>query len=76
MYTLYYMPACPYCQKVLAFAQENDIELTLKDIHEGDHQADLVARGGKKTVPYLVDDTTGQEMYESMDIINYLKSQM
>jgi glutaredoxin 3 len=76
MYTLYYMPACPYCQKVLSFAQENNIELTLKDIHEGENESELVARGGKKTVPYLVDDASGQEMYESMDIIQYLKTKI
>ncbi len=29
-------------------------------------------RGGKAQFPYLVDPNTGVEMYESLDIIDYL----
>ncbi len=32
----------------------------------------LEARGGKAQFPYLVDPNTGAEMYESLDIIDYL----
>lgn len=32
----------------------------------------LAARGGRVQLPYLVDPNTGQEMYESREIIAYL----
>ena len=32
----------------------------------------MVERGGKAQFPYLVDPNTGVEMYESLDIIDYL----
>ncbi len=37
-------------------------------------RAELVARGGKMMVPYLIDPNTGTEMYESDDIVAYLES--
>jgi len=76
MYILYNTPFCPYCQKVVSFSEEKGIELTLRNINEGDHRADLIERGGKATVPYLVDDSNGTEMYESDDIITYLGSRI
>lgn len=76
MYTLYYKPTCPYCVKVLDFAKENNIEFELKDINESGVGEELVARGGKRMVPYLIDEEAGKEMYESMDIIEYLRSKI
>ncbi len=72
MYTLYYKPTCPYCIMVLEFAKEQGIELSLKDINDDTIAAELVERGGKRQVPYLVDEEDAKEMYESSDIIGYL----
>lgn len=76
MLTLYFRPTCPYCQKVRDAAAEMGIEFDLKDISADDTSADeLIEKGGKRQVPYLVDTDRGVEMYESGDILMYLKEQ-
>lgn len=69
--TLYYKKSCPYCQKVLRFMNENHITLDMRDTLQPGIQNDLVKIGGKKQVPCLVID--GKALYESDDIIAYLK---
>ena len=70
---LYYYPTCPYCQKVLRYMDKAGIEgITLKNIHaDAEADATLVRVGGKHQVPCLFID--GSPMYESDDIIAYLK---
>ncbi len=72
MYTLYYKPTCPFCIKVLDFAKEHGVQFALKDINDPEIAQELVERGGKRMVPYLVDEEAGKEMYESSDIIAYI----
>lgn len=72
MYILYYTPTCPFCIRVLDFAKEAEITLTLKNINEEQYAQELMERGGKTQVPYFVDEEEGREMYESSDIIGYL----
>ncbi len=68
---LYYKPTCPFCVKVLNYAEANNITFDLRNIEEDDAiAAELVERGGKRQVPYLVDGET--EMYESDAIIEHL----
>ncbi len=75
MPTLYYKPTCPYCQDVLGEAEKIGLELKLLNINSDPAIAEeLVARGGKRQVPYLVDENNGTEMYESEDIIAYLQN--
>ena len=72
---LYYKPTCPYCVKVLDFANEHGISFELRDIVADDAHAEaLIARGGKRQVPYLIDEANGVEMYESNDIIEHLRA--
>ena len=74
MLTLFYKPTCPFCQRVLGEAEEMGLKLNLKDITSDQTIVDeLVEKGGKSQVPYLVDDERGESMYESGDIIDYLK---
>lgn len=71
--TLYIMNTCPFCRKVLNFIEENKIEgIEVKDIIGNEqNQKELVEIGGKDQVPMLV---IGEKpMYESSDIIDYLK---
>ena len=69
---LYKFDACPYCQMVMAFAQSAGIELIYKDTREDPGaEEELVRIGGKSQVPCLLID--GEPMYESRDIINYLR---
>jgi len=72
MLTLYVRTGCPYCGKVLREAEEMGVTFILKNISEPEIAAELVARGGKQQVPYLVDEANDKEMYESEDIIAYL----
>lgn len=74
MLILYYRPTCPYCQKVLREAQRlGTVTFELRDIAQSGHAAALRERGGKQQVPYLVDEERCVEMYESDDIVEYLR---
>lgn len=73
MLTVYVKTGCPFCRKVLESAAELGISLEEKNISDDAVAAELVARGGKRQVPYLVDSDRGVEMYESGDIVTYLR---
>lgn len=74
MLTLYYKPTCPYCQKVLATIESLSIPVTLKDVAADEVLLEeLIAHGGMKQVPYLVDENRDTALYESDDIIAYLE---
>jgi glutathione S-transferase len=72
MLTLYTKTGCPYCAMVLHELAELELPFEEKNIADATVQEELIARGGKQQVPYLVDDNTGTEMYESRDIVEYL----
>jgi glutaredoxin len=74
MLILYIKTGCPFCHKVLDMGRELGIQFDEKNIADDAVAAELVARGGKRQVPYLVDQERGVEMYESDDIIAYLRS--
>lgn len=68
---LYYTDSCPYCQKVLAFMDTNDMVIPMRDVGKNrDFKDDLRKIGGKTQVPCLIID--GQAMYESDVIIEWL----
>ena len=75
MYILYYRPFCPFCQIVLDFAKNNDIEFELRDIAQEDNLESLLQIGGQQLVPFLIDEENDQTIYESDDIIEYLANQ-
>lgn len=71
---LYYKPTCFYCQSVIKTATKLGIPLELKNVKSDAAAAsELMERGGKRQVPFLVDEDRGVSMYESNDIINYLE---
>lgn len=74
MLTLYVQTGCPYCAMVLHKLDELDVAFEEKNIAEQEVADELIERGGKRQVPYLVDDARGVEMYESADIVEYLES--
>jgi glutaredoxin 3 len=75
MLYLYYKPSCPYCQRVLEANEQIGATLNLLDVASSEElREDLVRKGGKKQVPFLVDEDKGVMMYESGDIIDYLVS--
>lgn len=69
---LYVRNGCPYCMKVHLAAIELDITFKERNVADEGVWDELVARGGKRQVPYLVDEEKGVEMYEADDIIAYL----
>ncbi|MBU6323389.1 MAG: glutathione S-transferase N-terminal domain-containing protein [Patescibacteria group bacterium] len=73
MLTLYVKDGCPFCAKVLAVGRELGIAFDERNIADPSVAAELVARGGKRQVPYLVDAARDTEMYESDDIARYLR---
>lgn len=69
---LYYFESCPYCKRVLNYLEGKDIKIELKNIHQDQEAAsELVEIGGRDQVPCLFID--GEPLYESRDIINWLK---
>ncbi len=72
MINLYYLSTCPYCKKVIDFLDSNNIEYKLLDINEHENFNKLLKIGKKRQVPFIVDTNTGNVMYESADIIEYL----
>jgi len=74
MLDLYVSPYCPYCKKVITFLQDNDIEYSEKDVSNSENFDKLVSLGGKDQVPFLNDTDNDVLMYESDDIIAYIKS--
>ena len=70
--TLYYMPTCAFCQKVLSYMKKHDIEIPLKDtMSNRSYLQELLKIGGKTQVPCLTID--GKPLYESDDIIVWFK---
>ena len=74
MFDLYILEGCPYCKKVLAFMDENGIECNKIDISDKKNEDTLIVLGGKRQVPFLYDTARNIQMYESSDIIEYLKT--
>lgn len=69
---LYVIPGCPYCKKVLDYMQEHELDMPIHDIYADEAAKErLVTVGGKVQCPCLF--VNGKPMYESDDIIDYLK---
>ncbi len=73
MLILYIKTGCPFCHKVLDAGRELGISFEEKNIADDAVATELVARGGKRQTPYLVDNERGVEMYESDAIVAYLQ---
>ena len=71
---LYKYDTCPYCVMVMRTIEELGIDVEMHDIRKNaDDLERLVRVGGKRQVPCLFVD--GVPMYESMDIIIWLRQQ-
>ena len=71
---LYMFDTCPFCRRVLNYLDESgrtDVELHNIHKNEADRQR-LIDVGGVEQVPCLFID--GVPMYESLDIIDWLKA--
>ncbi len=71
--TLYMRKSCPCCQKVLTYLEQAGKTLPLADADQNVEVVQTVIEiGGKRQFPCLVID--GEPLYESQDIINWLKN--
>lgn len=74
MLQLFYKPTCPFCHDVFTVSDELGVEFDLRDISEYPEFVDeLIEKGGKQQVPFLIDTDRGEQMYESDAIIAYIK---
>lgn len=70
---LYEFEACPFCRRVRETLSMLDLDCEIRPCpKDGRFRKEVLERGGKETFPYFVDETSGKEMYESADIVNYL----
>ena len=71
MLDLFILETCPFCRKVMDFAEQNNINFNKHDVSNAENLKELIRLGGKEQVPFLSDGSI--TMYESDDIIEYLK---
>lgn len=74
MLELFVLETCPYCQKVMKFLDEEHMKYRKIDISNKESEESLIQIGGKRQVPFLVDTDRNIQMYESADIVEYLKT--
>ena len=74
MLNLYIKTGCGYCGRVLEANKTFNAPLQLLTISGNQALRDeLIEKGGKAQAPFLEDTDRGISMYESLDIIAYLK---
>ena len=74
MLDLYILESCPYCKKVMKFFDENNVSYNKIDTAVKSYEDALIQLGGKRQVPFMVDKDRNIQMYESNDIIEYVKT--
>ena len=77
-HTLYFYSTCPFCLKVLVGLKAMGLKVAQKNIHsDKTYKQELKKGGGKTQVPCLRIDSDSETtwMYESSDILAYLKRQ-
>ncbi len=74
MIRLFMLDTCGYCKRVIEYLDENNIPYEKIDISEKENEEALVRIGGKRQVPFMIDTDKNIEMYESSDILEYLKT--
>ena len=74
MLILYTKTGCPFCVRVLTKFSELGLQFDEYNIADEKNLQELLSRGGKRQVPFFVDQERGVSMYESGDIISYLES--
>ena len=73
MLDLFILETCPYCKKVIDYMKENNIKFHKFDTINSDNVLRLLSIGRKDKVPFLYNETTNDKVYESDEIIKYLR---
>lgn len=77
-HVLYQYPSCPFCQRVRQFLNQAGISIEMRDtLRDPGARRELIEGGGRASVPCLRIERDGEVhwMYESRDIIEYLRRQ-
>jgi glutathione S-transferase len=71
--TLYRLQACPFCERVVRKLEAYDLDYQSRFVEPMHSDRNVVKRlSGKRTVPAIVDESTGVTMSESASIVEYL----
>jgi len=77
--TLYHRPSCGFCVRVYRALQSMNINIADVNVSKDQYGRDkLIREGGKSQVPALhIEHSNGKTewLYESLDIIHYVKQQ-
>ena len=74
---LYTREFCPYCVRVRTVMDELDVDIEIRDLNDDNiYREELIAGGGKQQVPCLYFKNEDEWMYESADIIDYIRDQI
>ncbi len=72
---LYRLQACPFCERIVRKLHEYDLDYCSRFVEPRHSKRDAVKRiSGKRTVPAIIDRSTGVTMSESANIVEYLDS--
>ncbi|MFW5977994.1 MAG: glutaredoxin family protein [Halohasta sp.] len=72
--TLYRLQACPFCERVVRKLDEYGLDYHSRFVEPMHSDRNVVKRvSGSRTVPAIVDDSTGVTMSESANIVEYLE---
>jgi len=73
--TLYRLQACPFCERVVRTLDEHGLEYRSRFVEPMHSDRNVVKRlTGTRTVPAIVDETTGVTMSESANIVEYVEN--
>jgi len=73
--TLYRLQACPFCERVVRTLEEHDLDYQSRFVEPLHSKRDAVKRlTGQRSVPAIVDETTGVTMSESENIVEYIET--
>lgn len=71
---LYSFEASPYCRLARARLSELELAYTLHNVAKGSpRRPEFIARSGRMQVPWLHDPNTGQSLFNSLEIEQYLQ---
>ena len=72
---LYSFEASPFSRLVREMLCSYELPYVVRNVAKGSAKREqFAARSGKMMVPYLIDPNTGTEMFESAEILDYLKT--
>jgi glutaredoxin len=74
MLRLYDIENCPYCRLVREVLTELNLDCEIRPCPKGGKRfrPELLELAGRAQFPYLIDESQGVAMYESMDIVRHL----